>query len=83
MDIRKRFARDFQAALLDNLIGSLHPGNGACGFSLMTIDYLAAFILAVLPAKSRAWANTGEGGEPSIGVVLFKVCSQYYPTQYH
>jgi hypothetical protein len=83
MDIRKRFARDFQAALLDdNLIGSLHPGNGACGFSLLTIVYLAAFILAVLPGKLRAWANTGEG-EPSIGVVLFKVCSQYYPTQYH
>jgi hypothetical protein len=63
MDIRQRFASDFQAALLDdNLIGSLHPGNGACGFSLMTIDYLAAFILAVLPAKLRAWANRGEGG---------------------
>jgi hypothetical protein len=52
MDTRKRFAVDFHAALLeDNLIGSLHPGNGSCGFSLMTIDYLAAYILAVLPGN--------------------------------
>jgi hypothetical protein len=91
LDTRKRFTVDFRAALLaDNLIGSLHPGNGACGFSLMTMDYLASFILAVLPGKLGAWASTlTEGGKEQsiagmkVGIVLFKVCSQYYPTQYH
>jgi hypothetical protein len=84
MDTRERFAVDFRAAILeDDLISSLHPGNGSCGFSLMTIDYLAAYILTVLPGKLNAWANTATGeGEPSImemkiGVVLFRVCSQY------